>query len=103
MSVNTIELIDKRAMLKEMVARRDPAVFELAESFMAEAAYDNDIKLYTQLKLDLAGFYYTIRSDHKMATRLCEEALLELEKWQDPYLLASVNKRIGSYAYFLSD
>ena len=104
MSVKTItEISDRRAELKALAAARDQSVFELAALFLSDALHSGDIKLYTNLKLDLAGFYFSLRSDHKTAKRLCEEALMEVEKWDDPHLVANINKRIGASAYFLSD
>lgn len=104
MSAKTNEQIeDKRAMLKALAAERDQTVFDLAYACIADAIRHQDTTLATHLKLDLAGFYFTLRSDYKKAKLLCEEALPEVERWENLYLLANVNKRIGSYAYFLAD
>ena len=104
MSTNAIETIeDKRAMLKALAAQRNQSVFDAANTYIAESLMANDTRLSTHIKLDLAGYYYTLRSDYKKAKSICEEVLPEVGQWQEPFLLANVNKRVGTYAYFLSD
>ncbi len=104
MSLDTLrDTDDKRIQLNNLATSRNPALFDLAQAYIADAGEAREFKLMANLKLDLAGYYYSILSDHKKAKSLCEEVLPEVEKWQNSYLLANVYKRIGSYSYYLSD
>jgi len=104
MSITTIERVqDIRSTLKTMAAERDHGVIDLTNRYLAQAIRDGNKVLATYLQLDLANFYYTLRSDYKKAKFLCEEILPEVTKWNNPYLLATIHKKIGSYSYFLAD
>ena len=97
------ENADRRLFIKSLAELRDPRLFDLANTYITEAESKGDTKLLVDLKLELAHFYFSIRSDHNKAKDISEEVLPVIKGWQDNFLLARVNKRLGTYSYYLSD